>query len=419
LEDYKEMKSVQNMKRDYFWNSLGNTVSGFVAVVLLIIVTRINGIDDSGLFSFAFGMIWIFYALALYGGRNYQVTDVKNKFSSRDYIILKIATSAIAFIVAVAFVLLNQYDFSKSALILALVLYKMCEAVADALYGVLQRNNKLYVAGISLTLRAVVSVAVFWVVDYTTHNLLLSSACLVLISFLFLVFFDYLNAWRVEKFKIFSGTLKQYVADSRTIIKKNVAVFLVGVLPIIILNIPRYMIDIFHQDQQGYYGILILPASFVAMLASFIIAPHLVKISQLYKDKQIDELKAIVGRILGAVVAIGAVATLLAWLFGTWFLTIVFGVDLLNFDTALAIIVAGGVIYALFTIISVLLLTMRHLNEQIVVYFTTLVAVSTAGGFAISQFAITGAAWVYALLNVFQLVILFVFYRKVFNEKKN
>jgi O-antigen/teichoic acid export membrane protein len=412
------MKTRQNLKRDYFWNSLGNTASSFVAVVLLIIVTRINGIDDSGLFSFAFGMIWIFYALALFGGRNYQVTDTSNRFSSRDYIILKIATSIIALIVAIIFILVNQYDFSKSALILALVFYKMCEAVADAMYGVLQRRNKLYIAGISLTLRALVSLAVFWAVDYFTHNLLLSATCLALVSFVFLAGFDYLNAARVEKIKIFSGTLKQYVIDSQAIIKKNVAVFLVGVLPIVTLNIPRYLIDIFHQSDQGYYGILILPASFVAMLASFIIAPHLVKISQLYGSKKTKQLKSIIRKVFLAVAISGVAATLLAWLFGTWILTLIFGVDLLNYDTALAIVVAGGVVYALFTIVSVLLLAMRHLKEQVVVFFTTLVAVSTIGIFAVNNFAITGAAWLYAILNVLQFVVLYIIYRRVIDEQK-
>jgi O-antigen/teichoic acid export membrane protein len=295
----------------------------------------------------------------------------------------------------------------------------MCEAVADAMYGVLQRHNKLYIAGISLTLRAIVSLAVFLAVDAATHNLLLSSASLALVSFLFLVGFDYLNAARVEKIKIFSGSLKQYAIDSQVIIKKNVAVFLVGVLPIIILNIPRYLIDIFHQSEQGYYGILILPASFVALLASFIIAPHLVKISQLYNDKKIKQLKAIVSKIFWAVTISGVAATLLAWLFGAWILSVIFGVDLLHYDTVLAIIVAGGVVYALFTIVSVLLLAMRHLKEQVVVFFTTLVAVSTIGIFAVNNFAITGAVWIYALLNVFQFVVLYIIYKRVIiNGKK-
>jgi O-antigen/teichoic acid export membrane protein len=411
------MKDRQNLKRDYFWNALGNTLSSFVAVVLLVIVTRINGIDDSGLFSFAFGMVWVFYALALYGGRNYQVTDVKNRFSSRDYIILKIATSAIALVAAIGFILINQYDFAKSALILALVCYKMCEAVADALYGVLQRHNKLYTAGISLTLRAVVSVVVFLIVDYITHNLLLSSVCLALISGLFLLTFDYLSAHRAEPIKIFSGKLKQYVIDSKIIVKQNLAIFLVGTLPIIILNVPRYLIDIFHQSEQGNYGILILPASFVAMLASFIIAPHLVKISQLYQDRQIKQLRALVGRIFRVVIIVGAVATGTAWWIGTWMLGVVFGVDLTGYDLALTTIVAGGVIYALFTITSVLLIAMRRLKSQVVVFFTTLVLVSTIGLMVVGRWGINGAAWIYVLFNVFQFSTLFIIYRKVLNEK--
>jgi O-antigen/teichoic acid export membrane protein len=153
------------------------------------------------------------------------------------------------------------------------------------------------------------------------------------------------------------------------------------------------------------------------MLASFIIAPHLVKISELYKDRKLAELKKIVSRIFGVVAASGVVATLLAWWVGTWLLTLVFGADLLNYDTALAVIVAGGVVYALFTIVSVLLLAMRHLKEQVAVYFATLAAVSIVGFFAINQFAISGAAWLYAVLNICQLAVLFIIYRRVLNEK--
>jgi O-antigen/teichoic acid export membrane protein len=161
-----------------------------------------------------------------------------------------------------------------------------------------------------------------------------------------------------------------------------------------------------------------MPAAFVAMLAGFIIAPHLVKISQLYKSKKIAELKKIVSNIFKVVIISGIMATLLAWLVGAEVLSMIFGVDLLEFDAILTTIVAGGAVYALFTIVSVLLLTMRHLREQVVVFFTTLLLVSTLGIWAVSGLAINGAVLVYAAANIFQLAVLFIIYRRVLNEKQ-
>jgi len=41
---------MQNIKKDYLWNSLGSLLQSAISPVLLIIITRLNGIDDSGLF---------------------------------------------------------------------------------------------------------------------------------------------------------------------------------------------------------------------------------------------------------------------------------------------------------------------------------------------------------------------------------
>jgi hypothetical protein len=73
---------MQAQKKDYIWNSIGSFLQSAISPILLIVITRLNGVGDSGLFSFAMSLSVVFWAISLWGGRTYQVSDVKKEFSS-------------------------------------------------------------------------------------------------------------------------------------------------------------------------------------------------------------------------------------------------------------------------------------------------------------------------------------------------
>ena len=112
---------MQNIKKDYLWNSLGSLLQSAISPVLLIVITRLNGIDDSGLFSFALSLSVVFWAVSLWGGRTYQVSDVKREFSSGGYVAVRFIASLIVAISAVVFCVLNGYNTTKTGLIMILV----------------------------------------------------------------------------------------------------------------------------------------------------------------------------------------------------------------------------------------------------------------------------------------------------------
>jgi hypothetical protein len=58
---------MQSQKKDYIWNSLGSLLQSAISPVLLIVITRLNGIEDSGLFSFALSLSVVFWAISLWG----------------------------------------------------------------------------------------------------------------------------------------------------------------------------------------------------------------------------------------------------------------------------------------------------------------------------------------------------------------
>ena len=102
-----------NSKKDYFWNTLGVFLQNLLSPILLIFITRFNGIEDGGLFSFTFSMAVSFSAISIWGNRTYQVSDIKNQFNNKNYILSRIITSLITIIASLIFVLLNGYSFNK------------------------------------------------------------------------------------------------------------------------------------------------------------------------------------------------------------------------------------------------------------------------------------------------------------------
>ncbi len=95
-------------------------------------------------------------------------------------------------------IIANGYDSMRAGLIISLVVFKIIEAIADPFYGIMQAHGKLYLAGMSMTIKTVASVVFFVIVDILTGNLILSSLCFVVVNALFLVFFDIPRAKKCE-----------------------------------------------------------------------------------------------------------------------------------------------------------------------------------------------------------------------------
>ena len=63
------MQKQDNLKKNYIWNTIGTTFLSFNSLFFMIIVTRINGIQDGGFFSFSYASACILNAIALCCGR--------------------------------------------------------------------------------------------------------------------------------------------------------------------------------------------------------------------------------------------------------------------------------------------------------------------------------------------------------------
>lgn len=403
---------MQNIKKDYLWNSLGSLLQSAISPVLLIVITRLNGIDDSGLFSFALSLSVVFWAVSLWGGRTYQVSDVKREFSSGGYVAVRFIASLIVAISAVVFCVLNGYSTTKTGLIMILVTFKILESIADSLYGVLQIHHKLYVAGMSLTMKAMLGFTAFMAVDIVTKNVIYGTLAILLVNVLIIFLYDILWVRRVETIAVNKKLLKEYTGQAIAIMKHTSAVFVVMFLTMFSLNIPRYFLDKSHPDQIGYFGIMAMPITLLGLFISFIIQPNVVNLSELLVKGKLKEFARIVSKINHITFGMGVFSVVLSYLIGVWVLNTIFGININNFQLDLIIMVIGAAANAFVSIYVNLLIIMRRFKGQFYALLLTDILAVAVSMCLIERLAMLGSVLVFMLISLLQVTLLLVIYKR-------
>lgn len=120
-----------NLRKNFVWNLIGSTAASFLSLFLMMIVTRLNGIDDAGIFAFAFSTASLFTVIGTYSGRTFQVTDKNRKTTDSDYFYLKIVTSITMLIIGLIFCFIRGYSGDKILVIMSLVGYRVFEVLSE------------------------------------------------------------------------------------------------------------------------------------------------------------------------------------------------------------------------------------------------------------------------------------------------
>lgn len=386
MEKIKKNKNV-------IWNMIGATTNAFNSLLFTIIVTRINGLNDAGIFTYAFATACLLYVIGVYLGRTFQVTDIDEKNTNSNYVYNKITTCALMILVSILFVLIKGYDIYKSAVIIVLCGFKSIEALSEVFYAITQKNEQLYKVGISMTLKAVLGVVVFLVIDLITKNMLISCVGIVIINILFLVFYDIKNS------KLAGLKMEKYDNNgNKTLLKTGFFTFILTFLGLYLINISRYAIDDLSTNEiQTIFGIIIMPATFMGLLGQFIIQPALTKFAQCIKNKEYHNLKMITIKIISLIIVLGMMVFGVAYFLGIPLLELVYGIELKPYFISFMIIILGSILYSIQIISSAILISMRRTFGQVMIYFIISIISTGVSYYLVDKLNILGASISYCM----------------------
>ena len=374
--------------KNFIWNIMGTGLNAFNSLFFLIIVTRINGINDAGIFSIAYSTALILYTIGLYSGRLCQVTDIENKVKDKDYIVNRIITCVMMIIIAVIFVAIKQYAPYKMGVFILLCVYKATEAFGEILYGIMQKNELLYKSGQSLTIKSLGGLLIFLIVDIMTKNLVLACASIILLNVITIIIFDFILVCK----KLIDFDVKVNMKNVWQIFKSEFFVFANSFAGIYVLNAPKYAIDSYlTEDVQAIFGYIMMPATVITLFTQFIFMPYLNKLKELYEQKNMKAFKGIALKIKMAVLAFGVFASIAAFAIGPEILSLIYGENLIDYRINLTVILASYIMYGISYVNLVLLTTTRDTFVQFVVYVITMIVACIGSNILVQNLQINGA----------------------------
>ena len=395
------MEQTKQFRKNFIWNTLGTGFNAFNSLFFMIIATRVNGVEEAGVFTIAFSTACIVYAIGLYAGRIYQVTELNKSISDKDFIISRVVTNIVMIVGLLVFCFIRQYYFEKTLIFLLLTIYKALEAFSDVIYGVLQKNEELDIVGKSLFVKSGLSILLFLIVNLITKNMIISIISMIIVCILIIIFYDFKRANKYIDYKI-----KAKCKNVINILKKGFFTFAISFLGMYVLNAPKYSIDTYLANNfQTIFAIIVMPASIVGLVAQFLIHPYLTKILDLYEKADLKKLKRLILKLLALVIGFGLVATIAGYLIGTQVLGVIYELDLSNYKLELAIIIVSATLYTIVTIYSSVLTTVRETLSQFVIYGIVAIGAYILSNILTKMWEINGAVIAYFSIMVLAAII--------------
>lgn len=405
--------------RDYLWNTIGVFAQNAISPLLLVAVTRINGVYDSGIFSFAFSVALIFWALAIWGGRTYQVSDRKHEFSYHSYILVRVILGIAVLIGSIIFCIMNGYDSAKTTLILLLVLFKVVESISDALYGILQVKDRLHESGISLLIKATLGGVGFIITNLATGSLVWSAMALVVINILVFFSYDLVKA-RKANYQIESMThnFTRFTEEATVIVRRCAPIAAVMLLSMFSLNIPRYFLDTYQPEEVGYFGIIAMPITVLTLFITFLLQPKIIQLTEFFTGQHYRELNRSVKNVTLLTILLGVVGIGVVYIAGIPLLNIVFGLNFEPYLAALMIIMIGAMANGVVSIYINIFTVIRHFKVVFFTLFLTNILLAFTSVGVIAEYGLTGAVILFTVVNIIQALILIVTYKLILSDLK-
>lgn len=402
-------------KQSVFWNMMSSGLNSIVSMLLLWVVTLLNGVSDAGIFSLGFSTSQMMLTIGNYGMRNYQATDVTNKYSIKVYEASRIVTNIIMMVSVLGFVWFEGYYFEKVLITILLCLLKVTDAFDDVYGGYYQVKGRLDIAGKIMSIRIGAYVLGFILTLIFTHNLILSCLISIIISSIILIVL-------IHSTKIIIPLEKPSFQWNKiwNLLTECFPLCISAFLLIYMGNAPKYAIDAYlTAKDQAYYTYLFMPCFVTNLFVGFALQPLLVRLSKSWVHKEYRKFIKLCGLIFAGALFISALIIIAGAILGCPILSIVFGVSLSSYTQVLVVLLIGGAFFAFAVIEQVILTVMRRQVYLLIGFGISSVIAMLISGILVKKYALLGAAYAYTIsAGTLFLVLAFMIFIFLYLEKK-
>lgn len=345
-----------SVAQNVIWNTAGSLFYLVCQWLLSVLVVRLSGnFEDAGILSLAMSIATFFSVITLFNVRNYQASDSQSLYSSNEYVFHRFITCAASFILCTAFVLINSYDTVTSLSIIAYMLIKIVEGVADVLHGIAQKKWRLDVAGKSFIIRGILLIASFTVSMLLSGNLAVSIFAMAIATLIPLILYDFPAVRKIDSFKI-----ELSFKASASLSKICLPMVIYGACINAIVPIARYALELFHgKAALGYYASVSTVAVLVQSLVTFIFTPLIGLFEEAYSKGDKKGVLKLLLKLAVLLLSVTGAAIVATALLGEFAMCLVFGEEIRDYVYLLYPTVVASALTALVWLFGMLLVVMR------------------------------------------------------------
>jgi Membrane protein involved in the export of O-antigen and teichoic acid len=351
-----------SLKQNMLWNALGSTIYLGCQWLCTILAVRLSpDLNNAGLLALAMTTAAIFYCVAAFNMRSYQVSDSVPVYTDGIYSAARILLFAAALLSCVGFSFIQGYS-NKQLLIVGLyMLFKISEALADVIGGAAQKRERMDIEGKSFALRGILGTAAFALTLSLTGDMAWAVAAMSLATYGVIFFYQYRGTRKICNIQP-EFDLRQ----ARKLIGACFLLFASSILYNSIVSVPRLFLQSYHgEDALAIYNAVATPAILVQTLCAYIYNPLLTRFTALYKQKEIKKLNGLVGKCLLTICAIVLVALATCFTLGEWGIRLLYGAHMAKHANLLYLMVINTGLTAAVWFFSSLAIVIRRIKGLI------------------------------------------------------
>lgn len=390
--------SKNKEKSAYIWNTSAAMLSSFQTVFILMIISRIDPINDAGIFTIAFAIGNLMMSIGKYGMRQFQVSDMANKYSFKVYSKSRLISNSAMICCCTAYLgyhlLMEHYTIKKTIVIILVCLVKLVDSIEDVYHGELQKKGRLDVAGKILTSRLGMYILLYITVYILTKNLVISSFLSFFVSALICLIFNKI-AYKALLTNMGKNNDRQVIHLLQECFPLLVSSFLI----MYIGNAPKYALDtVLSSQEQACFGYVFMPVFVIGLLSQFIYQPIIYKLASLYSTGEISKLKSLVIKQVYIIIGLTIFTLIGGKILGIQILSIIYGVDLNKYEPILLVLLLGGGILAGVNFFQVILTIFRKQKTLMNGYLIAFIVFGLLGREVVRNFGMMGISIFYIIV---------------------
>lgn len=220
------------------WTFLGVIIYSISQWLIVLILNKNFDYVSVGMYTYSLAIVSPFFIFSYLQLRSVYITRVLDGIEL--FVKLRIYLLIITFIgiVTIGFVSNNDSNYHK--VIIAISLVKIAEGIADIIYAYFHREQKMREISVSIIIRSLTSIIIFYVIYTVTKDFNLSFFLYSIYTIIFVIIYDFLYLYiRKAGLSLGKNTIKNYY----TLFLIGLPMGIVTFIASLSVSVPRYILE--------------------------------------------------------------------------------------------------------------------------------------------------------------------------------